>query len=398
MSSEPPDEVPKFADRSVERPLLIFDGDCGFCRRTVERIREITGDRADYASSQEAGADFPSILPEEFAREVKLVETDGRVYGAAEAVCRLIFEAGKSPWSGVPLWVYRTVPGARRASEAGYHFVATHRMLFSTLVRWLWGNDLRRATFQTARNWFLRALGAIYFIAFLSLRLQVDGLIGKDGILPVAPLLDYVRAQKGVAWGVLHLPSLAWLISGSDGALHFLCNAGMALALLLVVGVAPPLCLALLWMSYLSLATAGQTFLGFQWDVLLLETGFLSIFLAPLRWWTGWRGAAGSGSRVALFLMRWLLFRFMLMSGRGQTDERRRDLAQPHGVALPLRDPAAADLDRLVDAPDAGLVAGVFARVRLRGGVGRAVFRVGSTTRAVGGLLAAGALAGVDRR
>ncbi len=305
----------RFADRPVERPLLIFDGDCGFCRRTVERIKEITGDRADYVSSQEAGADFPSILPEEFAREVKLVETDGRVYGAAEAVLRLIFDAGKSPWSGLPLWAYRTVPGVRRVSESSYHFVATHRMLFSTLVRWLWGNELRRATFQTARTWFLRALGAVYFIAFLSLRVQVDGLIGKEGILPVAPLLGYVRAQKGVAWGVFHLPTLLWVTGGGDGALHFLCDGGMVLALLLIVGVAPPLCLALLWVSYLSLATAGQTFLGFQWDVLLLETGFLSLFLAPLRWWTGWRGAAGSGSRVALFLMRWLLFRFMLMSG-----------------------------------------------------------------------------------
>ena len=318
MSSEPLDEVPtpaRFADRHVERPLLIFDGDCGFCRRTVERIKEITGDRADYASSQEAGADFPSILPEEFAREVKLVETDGQVYGAAEAVLRLIFDAGKSPWSGAPLWAYRTVPGVRRASESGYHFVATHRTLFSTLVRWLWGNDLRRATFQTARTWFLRALGAVYFIAFLSLRLQVDGLIGKEGILPVAPLLGYVHAQKGVAWGVFHLPTLLWVTGGGDGALHFLCDGGMVLGLLLIVGIAPLLCLALLWVFYLSLATAGQTFLGFQWDVLLLETGFLSIFLAPLRWWTGWRGAAGSGSRVALFLMRWLLFRFMLMSG-----------------------------------------------------------------------------------
>ncbi len=211
MPAEPPDDLPKpsqFADRPVERPLLIFDGNCGFCRRTVERIREITGDRADYASSQEVGADFPSILPEEYLREVKLVETDGQVYGAAEAALRLIFDAGKSPWSGVPLWAYRQVPGVRWASETGYHFVATHRTLCSTLVRWLWGNDLRRATFQNARTWFLRALGAIYFIAFLSLRVQVDGLIGKDGILPVAPLLDDVRARKGVAWGVFHLPSL----------------------------------------------------------------------------------------------------------------------------------------------------------------------------------------------
>ena len=305
----------QFADRSVERPLVIFDGDCGFCRRTVERMKEITGDRADYAAAQEVGEEFPSILPEEFTREVKLVETDGHVYGAAEAVCRLIFDAGKSPWSGVPLWAYRKVPGVRWASETGYRFVAEHRTLFSALVRWLWGNDLRRATYQTARTWFLRVLGAVYFVAFLSLRVQVDGLIGKDGIQPFAPVLGYVHTQKGFAWGMAHLPGLAWFIGGGDGAIHFLCNGGMALALLLIAGVCPALCLVLLWAFYLSLTTAGQVFLSFQWDVLLLEVGFLSIFLAPLRWWTGWRGDAGPVARIALFLMRWLLFRFMLMSG-----------------------------------------------------------------------------------
>ena len=100
-------------------------------------MRAITGERADYAPSQEVGKHFPSILPGEFAREVKLVETDGRVYGAAEAIFRLVFHAGGSPWWGVPLWVYRKVPGARWVSEAGYRFVAAHRGFFSVLTRWM---------------------------------------------------------------------------------------------------------------------------------------------------------------------------------------------------------------------------------------------------------------------
>ena len=158
-----------FADRTVTKPLVIIDGDCGFCRRTAERMREITGERVDYAPSQEVGGDFPSILPEEFTREVKLVEPDSRITGGAEAVCRMLFVGGKSPWSGFPLWSYRKVPGARRAAEAGYRFVAEHRTLFSTLVRWGWGNDLRQATFWTARTWFLRALGAVYFYDLVSL-------------------------------------------------------------------------------------------------------------------------------------------------------------------------------------------------------------------------------------
>ena len=68
-----------------------------------------------------------------------------------------------------------------------------------------------------------------------------------------------------------------------------------------------------MWAFYLSLAVAGQTFLGFQWDILLLETGFLSIFLAPLRWWS-WR-TRETPAPLAVFGLRWLLFRLMLMSG-----------------------------------------------------------------------------------
>ncbi|MBI4663733.1 MAG: lipase maturation factor family protein [Verrucomicrobia bacterium] len=54
--------------------------------------------------------------------------------------------------------------------------------------------------------------------------------------------------------------------------------------------------------------------LGFQWDILLLETGFLSIFFAPRQWWPRWRRESPP-SLVVLWLFRWLLFRLMFMSG-----------------------------------------------------------------------------------
>jgi hypothetical protein len=72
--------------------------------------------------------------------------------------------------------------------------------------------------------------------------------------------------------------------------------------------------LAGLFVFYLSLTIAGQTFLSFQWDILLLETGFLSIFAAPWRlWWT--RANEPPVSRAALFLLKLLLFKLLLMSG-----------------------------------------------------------------------------------
>ncbi len=301
--------------RSLQKPLMVFDGDCHFCRRWIERWRETTLDRVDYQSSQEVGADFPEIPRESFEREVKLIEPDGRVLGGAEAVFRSLNHAARPGLLALlAWWMYRQLPGFAPATEWAYHLVARHRTLASTLTRWFWGNDVTRPTYRTAQAWFLRVLGVIFFVAFLSLRVQIDGLIGEKGILPFAPFLDAVRHEFGAARGWHLLPTLCWIIGGGDGALHFLCDGGMVLAALLIAGIAPALCLFLLWVFYLSLFSAGQMFLGFQWDILLLETGFLSIFFAPLRAWPR-RGFPSSPPPLGLFMLRWLLFRLMLMSG-----------------------------------------------------------------------------------
>ncbi|MDQ3119694.1 MAG: DUF393 domain-containing protein, partial [Verrucomicrobiota bacterium] len=70
------------------KPLMLFDGDCHFCRRWIERWREMTAGAVEYVSSQDGGSQFPEIRPEEFDRAVQLVETDGNVSGGAEAVFR----------------------------------------------------------------------------------------------------------------------------------------------------------------------------------------------------------------------------------------------------------------------------------------------------------------------
>jgi hypothetical protein len=164
---------------------------------------------------------------------------------------------------------------------------------------------------------FLRGLGVIYLIAFLSLWVQVLGLIGSHGILPVQQLMgganEYFNAHQ-VGWERYRaLPTLAWL-SGSDAFVTLQCAAGAGLAALLILDVAPGLCLALLWALYLSLVTIGQDFFSFQWDNLLLETGFLAVFFAPWRWATR-PPREPPPSRLVLWLFRWLLFRLMFESG-----------------------------------------------------------------------------------
>src|SRR5438309_8608505 len=206
------------------------------------------------------------------------IEPDGETSFAAEAVYRSLGYRSSRKWLA---WSYDHVPGFAAISEIAYKFVTHHRGLGSTLTRLLWGKDVRPPTYFWAQRWFLRTLGLTYLIAFVSLWVQVDGLVGSNGISPLNQFLPAVYERFGsTAYSLL--PTLCWFDS-SNGFLHFLFGGGVVLSLLLILGIAPALSLVVLFVFYLSLTIAGQVFLNFQWDVLLLEAGFLSIFLAPWR-------------------------------------------------------------------------------------------------------------------
>jgi len=320
------------------KPLLIWDGECDFCRLWIERWREITEGKVDYATYQEAAVRFPEIPVDQFTRAMAFIKPDGDVFFAADAVYRsLAYRRSRR----LLAWSYDRVPGFAAVSETGYGFIARHRNFASAVTRLLWGNDVRRPTYFWARRWFLRALGTIYLIAFVSLWVQVNGLVGSDGMSPANQFLPAVRAQIGPDAYAL-LPTLCWF-GQSDAFLYFLCGSGVLFSLLLIFGIAPAISLVALFVLYLSLTIAGQIFFNFQWDVLLLEAGFLSIFFAPWRLWprrfsveavvpaannfhpagdmpatalaTPSRQQEPPVSRAGLFLLKLLLFKLMLMSG-----------------------------------------------------------------------------------
>jgi predicted DCC family thiol-disulfide oxidoreductase YuxK len=291
------------------KPLMIWDGDCHFCKRWIERWREITAGKVDYCTYQETSGRFPEVPVEQFKRAVAFIEPDGKTFFAAEAVYRSLRSRSSRKWLA---WSYDHVPGFAVVSELAYKFIARHRKLGSAITRLLWGKDVRPPTYFWARRWFLRALGLIYLIAFVSFWVQVDGLIGSNGILPVSQFLPAAHQQLGRDAYCL-LPTLCWFNSGNT-FLHFLCGGGVVFSLLLIAGIIPIVSLIALFAFYLSLTLAGQTFLGFQWDILLIETGFLSIFLAPWQL-VPKREREPPISRAALFLLKLLLFKLLLMSG-----------------------------------------------------------------------------------
>lgn len=128
-----------------------------------------------------------------------------------------------------------------------------------------------------------RLLAAIFLIAWASLAVQLDVLIGSRGLLPAAQFLAAAGAQ---GLGVAQIPTVFWL-GAPDWALHAGIWVGAALSAAALFGIRPRLCTGLATVLYLSYATVCRTFLSFQWDNLLLECGTLAVFLPtdrPSRW------------------------------------------------------------------------------------------------------------------
>ncbi len=178
--------------------------------------------------------------------------------------------------------------------------------------------NLARSIPAADRYWLtrfvlLRLLGFIYAVAFLAAALQLVPLIGSDGLLPVSPFLDDVARRLGSRWdGFWALPSLFW-IDASDATLRAVAWTGTALACAVAAGFANSLLLAALWALYMSIVHVGQEWYGYGWEIQLLETGFLAIFLVPLLDARPFPRRAPPIAVIALF--RWLAFRIMLGAG-----------------------------------------------------------------------------------
>ncbi|MFI9723544.1 lipase maturation factor family protein [Streptomyces sp. NPDC052396] len=149
-----------------------------------------------------------------------------------------------------------------------------------------------------------RALAALYLVGFLSAALQFRALIGERGMLPVPRFLAYVPTRRSPSLFRLHYSDRFFALCAWGGALlSAAVMAGGADAVPLGAAMAV---WAVLWALYLSIVNVGQTWYAFGWESLLLEAGFLAVFL----------GNARTGPPVLiLWLMRWLLFRVEFGAG-----------------------------------------------------------------------------------
>jgi len=155
---------------------------------------------------------------------------------------------------------------------------------------------------------FQRGLALLYLLAFLVAAFQFRPLAGEDGILPLGPFAERVAFRDR--------PSL-FLLWPDDRVIGVAAWSGVALSVVALMAgpywlpepYAIPAAIALwavLWGLYQSFVNAGQLFYGYGWESMLLETGFLAIFL----------GAGATGPPVVvIWLLKWVLFRNMFGAG-----------------------------------------------------------------------------------
>ena len=220
------------------------------------------------------------------------------MYSGAAATYRVLrYAPGRKGW----WWMYAHVPGFAAVAEWAYAFFARRR---GSVER---GDQVACGAVRSSRidttlvSWlFLRGLGLVYFAAFASLAVQILGLVGSAGVLPLEPFLQAAHEYYGIAALSNRADAvLAQRERHRPGRGHG-CGDGARVAR--GVGDCGSRRAGRVLALYLSYVYAGQAFMTFQWDLLLLEVGFLAIFL------TG-------GSRIVVWLYRWLLFRYMFMAG-----------------------------------------------------------------------------------
>jgi hypothetical protein len=170
-----------------------------------------------------------------------------------------------------------------------------------------------RPTYWLTRFVILRLLGLVYAVGFLVAIHQIIPLIGENGLLPVGIFLDRVADALGSRGaGFIRVPSLFWF-GHSDSTLLTTAWIGFVLSCVVIAGYSNAITLAVLWILYMSFVHVGQDWYGYGWEIQLLETGFLAIFLCPLLDMRPFPKRGPPFFIISLF--RWLIFRIMMGAG-----------------------------------------------------------------------------------
>jgi Lipase maturation factor len=179
---------------------------------------------------------------------------------------------------------------------------------------------------------FQRALAGLYFVAFLAAALQFRALLGERGMLPIPRFVARVPFRRAPSLFHLHYSDRFFALCAATGcAVAVALAAGLDSRLPLWGGM---LLWLVPWLLYLSIVNVGQTWYGFGWESLLLEIGFLAVFLG---------NDEVAPPVLVLFLLRWVLFRVEFGAGlikmRGDACWRKLTCLDHHHETQPMPGP-----------------------------------------------------------
>lgn len=144
-----------------KKPLMVWDGNCGFCAYWVTRWQKITGPFIDYQPYQEAAEDFPDIERKHFQEASRLIDTEGRIYSGPRSAYRS-FTYGRSNWSFLDRW-YANKSWFQQLSDRLYQWVAKNRSTLFKITKACFGRDPE----QVRPFWVIYVAVLAYFLYLL---------------------------------------------------------------------------------------------------------------------------------------------------------------------------------------------------------------------------------------
>ena len=271
------------------KQTLIYDGDCGFCIYWVEQLKKLVASKLEckpYQTVLSSGT-WNGFTREDCKRSIKLYEPNsGKAYEAAHAAFRAL-SYHEAPIAKLSLWLYEKMPGFKYISEFIYALVALMRPLLSKL-----GSQICN---QNSIDIFIRGIGFCYLLSFASLLPQIEALFGPRGIMPIAwTAIGYNWISSDRAVPVLISICLLGILSGT--AIIFRRWTSLNLVIVFIL--------------YHFLVSFGEPFMSFQWDALLLETGFLTMLLSFFQ-----KQRYDLAANICYGLLLIVLFKLMFLSG-----------------------------------------------------------------------------------
>ncbi len=123
-----------------DKPLMAWDGNCGFCHYWVIRWKIITGDNVRFQPFQEVYQDFPDIDLKYFRQAIRMIDTDGKIYTGPAAAFRSFQYGNGNKWKWV-MPLYNKIGIFRWASDRFYNWISKHRPFMYKVTVFFFGKN-----------------------------------------------------------------------------------------------------------------------------------------------------------------------------------------------------------------------------------------------------------------